>query len=338
MPLLRALLFVAIAAVFTPTEAVACEAGYCVTSTVPADAAVDVPTDTQIFVFFNSTPGFTEPQGGMALVEAATQQGLLTTIEVFDGFNPNVEVGNYVVVVKPLVPLLPDTEYELTFGAGSVCGAASLSFTTGTETAAEATFAGATAVTASCVAPPDEITSCDDGDAFPRVLYTLESGDATDAAAFVVYRKGQTEPRAIVPATTPVAVELLPQEIDATEECFTLKAVSASGAEVGDAEVCLASDLECEEPSGDDVGVPDVGVPDAGPDQDIGSGAPDVGPGTPDIGNAAPDLGAPAPDTGDPLDGVVGGGCSCATTPAADASLAALLLGFVAARLRRRRE
>src|SRR5690606_25920471 len=116
---MRILALMLAALVFTPAVSLACDIGYSVTSTFPASQATGVPVDTRIFVYFTSTPGFEQPQSGMVLVESATQQGILGSVEVFDGHNPDAEVGNYVAVLEPFITLSPNTEYELVFGEGS---------------------------------------------------------------------------------------------------------------------------------------------------------------------------------------------------------------------------
>lgn len=305
-------------------DASACEAGFCVKSTVPADAAVDVPLDQKIFVYFDALPLTADPLE-LTLVEAETSQGLLTTFTLYSGPHPDIGVGTHAVVLEPLVPLAPDTEYEVVFGDDTVCGDPAFKFTTGTGDAPAPTFAGAAGVTAECFATPEESHECTNVTAWPRVVYTFDV-DATDAAGFFVYRNDDPEPHALL-AATQNHIGLQVSNV-ADEECFTLKAVSASGAEVGDAEVCVATP-ECDDPTGDDVG---PGA-DVGPDADIGTEADTGATPTPDVGDGTLDSGIPVGELGG---GEIGGGCNCATTPTGDASVLVLLLGLLGMRIRRR--
>ncbi len=310
----------------TPVITWACEAGYCVTSTVPANQEADVPVDTRIFVFFNSTPGFAEPQSGLVLVEAATQQGILGSVRVFDGHNPGAEVGNYVAVLEPLLPLAPNTEYELGFGEGSVCGAPSLKFTTGEQNAVAPVFAGATSVSTTCITSPAELTSCNDNDVFPRVGFNFENPVPEQAAGLLVYRAGDTEPVALVPAQTARA-ELLPNELNGVEECFVVRAIGLSGIEVGTSEVCAPTAGICAEEPAEDMGNPpsDMGLPVDDMGDDMGTDELDMG-----IVDSA-DGSIPSTNRGS---GEADSGCGCATSKGPDGSFLLLFIGFLWVRRR----
>ncbi len=255
------ILLVSILLFLAPALGFACEAGFCVKSTVPADAATDVPIDSKIYVYFDTTPGFAEPQAGLALVEVESQQGVLASVEVFEGNNPYSEVSNKVAVIEPLTTLSPNMEYQVVFGEGSVCGDANFSFTTGAAAAAEPIFAGATALTAQCRRAPMEFNSCDDDSAYPRVGFSIEAEAAENVAGYRVYRSG-FDGVALVPEL-PARAELLPGDVR-PEECFVVKAVGLQGTEIGDAEVCVTTDAVCDDSTEEDMGVSDMGVSDMG--------------------------------------------------------------------------
>ena len=63
-----------------------------------------------------------EPEAGLSIVEADTGQGVLGTVEVFEGVNPVAEVRNRVAVLEPFAGLAPNTRYSVTFGV-AVCAA-----------------------------------------------------------------------------------------------------------------------------------------------------------------------------------------------------------------------
>lgn len=254
-------IFLAILLILTPAIGFACEAGFCVKSTVPADSATDVPIDSKIFVYFDTTPGFAEPQAGLALVEVDSQQGVLASVEVLEGNNPFSEVSNKVAVIEPLTTLTPNMEYQVVFGEGSVCGDANFSFTTGAAAAAEPTFTGATALTAQCRRAPMEFNSCDDDSAYPRVGFSIEAEAAENVAGYRVYRSG-FDGVALVPEL-PARAELLPGDVR-SEECFVVKAVGLQGTEIGDAEVCVTTDAVCDDSIEEDMGISDMGVADMG--------------------------------------------------------------------------
>ncbi len=306
-----------------PVTTWACDPGYCVTSTVPANQEAGVPVDSRIFVFFNSTPGFTEPQSGLLLVEADTQQGILGSAQVFNGHNPDAEVGNYVAVLEPLFPLAPNTEYELGFGDGSVCGAPSLKFTTGEQNAVPPIFGGATSVTTTCIKPPAEPTSCDDNDVFPRVRFTFDNPVPEHAAGILVYRAGGNEPIALVPTPTARA-ELLPATLNGVEDCFVVRAIGLSGIEVGDAEVCTSTAEICADEPTEDMGNPhsDMGLP----VDDVGTPELDMG-----IVDMADDLVTPSTNNGL---GEAESGCGCGTSQGPAGSFLLLVFGFLWARRR----
>ncbi len=335
-------------------EAFACEAGYCVQSTYPADGAVDVPIDAKIFVFFDNTPGLDQPETGIALFEKDSGQGVLTSVEVAPGGNPTAEVRNEVAIVEPLVPLAPNTTYVVDFDlATNVCAAPSLEFTTGTTTAQPAQFLGATAASAQCFREPAELNSCNDQEPYPRLAFRVAAAPGTRTVAYAVYQ-GDVR-TAVLRPTLPAVVQLLPDEVDA-EECFVLRAVGRNGVEdANQEEVCVQTAAVCAPitppmdadpdmgtvdaggPS-DDAGVPvsDMGTPDAGsPSDDAGGDPVDSGAGGQDGGDRS-DSGS-AEDEDERKDGDDSGGCSCSTAATPPAMPFILLLGFVAARLRPRR-
>ncbi|MFU8805043.1 MAG: Ig-like domain-containing protein, partial [Bradymonadaceae bacterium] len=125
--------------------AMACEAGYCVPETMPADGAVDVPTNARLWVFYNATPG-SDPE--VTLLEADTGQTVFQTVEYVAGGNEYDEVRNRVAIVEPFGGMAAQTTYRLVLGEGFLCSASAptVTFTTGASDKASApNFAGATA-------------------------------------------------------------------------------------------------------------------------------------------------------------------------------------------------
>ncbi len=295
------------------SPAVACEAGYCVRSTVPADGATNVPTDAKIFVFYNTTPGLGEPETGMSLFEGSGQ-GVLSSVEVFPGENPMAEVRNQVAVLTPFAALSPNTEYEVSFPMGAVCGEATLTFTTGSGTTTQPTFTSATSVTADCIEQPTELTSCNDQEPYPRLKFELTAADTPDAAAFAIYRNATRI--AMVP-TLPAVAQLVIDDAE-NEECFVLRAVAQNGTEVGTGEdVCVSTTDVCATSTLDMGGGPvdmgadmpqtvDMAMNDQGTESDSGQDMDMVNPTMPDDGEDS--------------------GCGCSSGPAGSATSVLLLL------------
>ncbi|MFU8804557.1 MAG: hypothetical protein ACNA8W_12160, partial [Bradymonadaceae bacterium] len=191
----------------------------------------------------------------------------------------------------------------------------------------------------SCISAPDELNSCNDGSAFPKLIFSTSAAPANDVAAYRLVRNGET---VAVQRELPVTAHLLPQDAAETE-CFTLQAVNIAGAEDGNnVEVCgNSASAVCLPEGGEDTGMADAGVADVGGED---TGTPDVGGDvgiSTDVANNTPDTQTNTPDAETPsaIDGQGDEGCGCGSVDGGrplDGSLLLVLFGVCVGRLRTR--
>ncbi len=223
-----------LAALAVGTPAVACDPGILVESSAPADAATDVPTNAQLFVFFSYTNDWLD----LSLSRSDTGADVPGAVSIRPGGNLE-DRSRAVAVFLPTAELPSDTSFDLTLQGDFRDGSTeqTVSFTTGSgPLTGGLVYAGVESVswerlgrgdydaTPIDTASPDAIEAdCRDGDA--RWSFTVAGHEAVPGAvAYAVYRQGF----ALATAPTP---DLLYQTFPETprEVCLQVRAIDQTG-------------------------------------------------------------------------------------------------------------
>lgn len=207
-------------------SALACDSVTRVLSTAPADGAVDVPLNAQIFVFHERTLSglsvtLTGPAGGAQVPASMSVRsgGLLE------------ELAPSVAVLVPSQPLSAHTTYTITLEgpsmelAGQPATSVALHFTTGADQdVTPPLFSGLDTVSGQVLADDGASSACDAGP--ERWSLTVTSvTPSPDAVAYALVRNGFTV------ATSPkenVVYQTLP-EPGTSQICLSLRAIDQAG-------------------------------------------------------------------------------------------------------------